>query len=450
MTSAPDASWEFQEKRLSALEADPDASAADEALARARCLLTLPQRNYRAACDAYRRAALAIAMARAIRSEPAARYEDMAAFWRDAADQEKGVSPNSYWDTYEHGHRRWLEALLARTYGAESALLVNSGMTAMDCAIRGSYPHTGTRLLAAERQYFETAEYLELVMAANGSLVTRRPLKTNSALREATSAFDPHLVLLESFLNGPEVDPAPDLRGIPSSVRCIIDNSVLGHGARWFNGSPAQILVVESGLKYLCHRCSFGVIYGPRALIDEIRLYARRIGVQLQAAALHHLNPFELVESRRRVMLHGVRRALFRAVLEHGPWAWIRDGGDAALCADPETQTVLAGSGGGALLFLAAQANENDAPRQHAEILRQWRQRCHEEGCPVEIQAGFGWDWTSARAYDGSTLNRIGAGSFIRVSVGIAPKDETARCAQLLNDTCEAVSGRTRVFSGAG
>lgn len=435
-----DESWAYQAERLSALASDP-LVADDSGLARAWARL---QRrgpgDFAALCAEYGQTALALAHRRAARAEPAARYPDMEAFFADAQAQEAGESDRTFWDTYEHGRRRRLEAQLASAYGSESALLVNSGMSALDCAIRGWAPLPGRHFLASSRQYFETSDYVDAILVPGGATVHRWSADSAPSLRAAAGPLAHATILLEAFLNGPEVDPMPEQSIARDCDEVVLDNSVLGHAARWIVRSDPRLLVVESGLKYLCQRCSSGVVYGARERIEVLRRYARRTGVQLQAAALHHLNAFEIALCARRIRLHGARRRQFREVVQAGPWQWIRDGLDAAVAADPICATTLVESGGGPLLFLAAAPPDAaDGPRRHRDIVRLWRELCDAATCPIAVQAGFGWDWTSCRAYDGNYLNRQGAGSYIRISVGLAPPAEVRRSAELLNKACATV-----------
>ena len=45
----------------------------------------------------------------------------------------------------------------------------------------------------------------------------------------------------------------------------------------------------------------------------------------------------------------------------------------------------------------------------------------------VEVRAGFGWDRTCARVYEGGQLNQPDAPSYLRIAVGIEPEAEVRR-----------------------
>jgi Cys/Met metabolism PLP-dependent enzyme len=401
--------------------------------------------SFAVASDKYQRASAQAAVAILQRVGVAAAYANMDKFWEDAAAQASGVSELTFWDTYEHGLRRRYESLLAEVAGLPSALLVNSGMAALDTAIAAADLRPGDVLLCMERHYFETEELLSHVLSARGIQVERVDMSNEAALSAALRKPNVKAVLIESFLNGPEVEPAAlTPQSVGPDIAIIIDNSVIGPAAKWVDLLPAnQLLVVESGLKYLCHRCSSGIIYGGR-LLDKARLYARRTGIQLQSTALAQFQPFELAHLTHRIKLHGENRRRFAAVLRSGPWRFVRDADDAARAASSQIGALIRGSGGGALLFAAIDADAERQPAYHRMIVALWLEKCRNAGLATSIRAGFGWDETSLRSYEGTQLNRIGAGSFIRISAGIGPIDEIATSAQILNEAATTVIEENR------
>ncbi len=434
--------WAYQEARYEALAGDV-ARGCDGANALAALLKERAPSRFAQICQMYRSMALDAADQRARSSDVAQKYDSMEDFWSDAERQKTGASSLSFWDTYEHGTRRRHEAVLADAYGCEGALLVNSGMSALDVAVRSLGLRPNDKLLVHARAYFETGEYLDAVVAPSGIEVVRRDLCEPEALSRALE-IEPSALLVESFLNGPELEPIPDLApAMAAGLPLIVDNSVLGHAAHWLPpDASASALVIESGLKYLCQRCSSGVVYGGDKL-GAARATARRVGVQLQAAALHHLNAFELSAAEWRIKLHGSRRRLFRETLAGGPWRWIRDCDIAAGAAAPGPARRLEESGGGALLFLCIDAPAAERARIHRDTVRSWMRACHSERLAGAVQAGFGWDWCSLRSYENNYLNRADAGEFIRVSVGIGPDEQIVRIAALLNETARQSAART-------
>jgi hypothetical protein len=415
-----------------------------ESLARASSLVEHRQSgDFMLLCRAYREAALEVAHARSQLAEPAARYDDMESFWSDAAAQRTGGSDRTIWDVYENGRRRQLEQMLAAAAGSSGALLLNSGMTAIDIAIRSLELAPGDTLLTARRGYFETTEYLEQIVSPMGVRVVRQEIHTAVQLEAAIATEQPRAVLIEAFLNAPETLPAPDLTTVlDRGIRIIMDNSVLGLGIDWFASRwPDQVLVIESGLKYLCHRCSSGVIYGG-SILESARRVARQTGAQLQSAALTHVMDFELQRAADRVLLHGLQRRKFRAAMQTGPWAWIRDCDDAASAADPVVKSKLLSSGGGALLFARLDVRGECLMEAHRMLISHWHRAARAEGLAVAVQAGFGWDWISIRAYEAGPLNQKDGDLFVRVSVGTGPDTEVVRSAQLLNQAAETVLHR--------
>ncbi|MDJ0643352.1 MAG: PLP-dependent transferase [Erythrobacter sp.] len=365
--------------------------------------------------------------------ELAASYQSMEDFWRDAELQSSASSPQSFWDTYESGLRRRIENQLALVAGASSALLLNSGMAAIDAAVAALDLRPNDTLLCQSKHYFETEDYLENVLARRG--VRIELFDDEQELNQKIKSCSPKGLITESFLNGVDVLPIPNIENaLASGLRVIIDNSVLGPAARWLDSYPSdQILIVESGLKYLCHRCSSGAIYGG-SLVDEARAYARRIGSQLQTVALLQIQPGEISTLVDRARLHGANRRIFVEELGAGPWKLVRDCDDAAAAACPATGKVLLSSGGGSLIFLVADAPSKSLAKVHRTIVEEWAAECTREGNYAEIKAGFGWDATTLRSYEPDPLNRKGGGLFIRVSVGVAPEGEIRDMARILNE----------------
>lgn len=404
--------------------------------------------NFAVASDNYRRASARAAVAVLQRIGVATAYESMEQFWEDAASQATGLSDLTFWDTYEHGLRRRYEALLADAAGLPSALLVNSGMAALDTAFAAADLKPRDVLICQERHYFETEELLSCVINSRGIRIERIDMSNQAVFAEALRKPDVKAVLVESFLNGPEVEPAALTRqAVRSDVAVIIDNSVVGPAARWVDSFPAdQLLIVESGLKYLCHRCSSGVVYGG-ALLENARLYARRTGIQLQSTALSQFQQFELMHLPQRIRLHGENRRRFAAILRNGPWEFVRDADDSVRSANIDISSLLSASGGGALLFAAIDADVERQPTYHRMIVALWLRDCRKAGLAASIRAGFGWDETSLRSYEGTQLNRIGAGSFIRVSVGIGPIEEIVASAEILNEAAKTVVDEVRLGS---
>ena len=368
-------------------------------------------------------------------TEVAASYGSIEEFWADADAQERGDSPRTLWDTYEHGRRRQIESQLAGYYGCEAALLVNSGMSAIDTAVRSLHLKSGDVVLTHRRGYFETLQYLAEILGAEGVVIVRRPLDDLDELQSAVKEVKPRLLLVEAAMTIPPCEIVSGLDGVPDDVQIVIDNSVFSHGVRWFDHlRQRNAVVIESALKYMMGHASGGVLYGGRDRIGAARHYARNVGQQLQERAFNHLQMGEIATLREKVRLQGKRAALFVSALHSHDWAQISSAATAAGGRDDWPARAVREVDGGCLVFLELREN---LPGEKAELQRRILQAWHNElarrGIALPIRAGFGWDQTSARCYESARLNQPDAPMYIRVSVGIEPPDQVAALADCLN-----------------
>ncbi|MEI6430491.1 MAG: PLP-dependent transferase, partial [Pseudanabaena sp. ELA607] len=227
-------------------------------------------------------------------------YPSMEAFWDDAKAQVLGESPNTYWDTYEHGRRRQLEQILANTYGSESALLVNTGMSTIAVVVGMLNLSQGSKILTGERCYFETSDYLERYLVPRGIEIIRVPVDNTLLLNETIKNLQPQLAIFETVTNVPDVTALlgfPDCLGVSPNTFFLIDNSVQSHLTKWFSlveKSCSRVLVAESLGKYLTHETMGGVIYGSKETVERARNFARATGQQLQEKSFNYLCEAEL------------------------------------------------------------------------------------------------------------------------------------------------------------
>jgi cystathionine beta-lyase/cystathionine gamma-synthase len=365
------------------------------------------------------------------RAEVAASYPSMEDFWRDAVAQERGESSRGYWDSYEHGWRRQLEHRLAASYGSEAALLVNTGMSALDAAVGSLGLRPGDGLVIPARAYFETEEYVDGVLAPRGVEIIRVDTADEGALLGAVERPRVRAVVVETAANGIPCDVvAPLKRVLPTGCALVIDNSMLSHGVRWFELlPPGPVLVVESAIKYLSGTCTAGVVYGRLDMVEPARRYARRVGQQLQERAFNHLQVGELEEAAARVVLHSRRAELFRRALDPRKWAVIDYAGAGLGSRADDVAVALSASGPGAVLFLRLPGPDDVVAARHRLLLRRWAKRSP----GPSIRAGFGWPRTSVRAYESTALNRADAPLYVRVSVGLEPEDVVAELAGSLD-----------------
>jgi cystathionine beta-lyase/cystathionine gamma-synthase len=371
----------------------------------------------------------------------ASSYQRMDDFWRDAARQERGESRSAYWDTYESGRRRRAETQLAQAYGAEAALLLNSGMSAIYCALL-SLTDAGTDVVTHHRAYFETAELLSEVVCDSRSIrsvdvssssALERALEIPSS-RERTSTS--RLVLAETATNTPDPLTIPLDHTHASDLFLLLDNSVLSHGLRFPDIvgelQSKDVVVVESGSKYLTGLASVGVVYGGANSIEAVRRFSRRTGQQLQGTGLAYLNDVDIDLASERVQLHSAAVQAFADELDTRLWHCQVIGGDCRGCTG---LPKLAGSHGpGALVFLTS-VNED---LRLESMLDRWIEWSMKSPQPIRVQAGFGWPWTTARCYAGAFLNQADSPSYLRVSVGIMSAQAARRQAAGLNHVAQA------------
>ena len=374
-------------------------------------------------------------------TQVAASYSSMEQFWTDAEAQERGNSRRTFWDTYEHGRRRQLESQLAACYGSEAALLVNSGMSAIDTAVRSLHLKSGDVVLTHRRGYFETSQYLADILSAEGIVVSRRSLDDRDELGVALKDVNPRVLLVEAAITIPPCELISCLDSVPDDVQIVIDNSVFSHGVRWFDYlRQHHTVVIESALKYMMGHASGGVLYGGHHRIEAARRYARNVGQQLQERAFNHLHVGEIVTLREKVQLQGKHAALFVSALDARDWARTSTPTLAASERDDWLARAVREIDGGCLVFLELRENvPGEKGALQRRILESWRNELARGGVALPIRAGFGWDETSARCYDSARLNQPDAPMYIRVSMGIEPSEQVVTLAESLNVAVRSV-----------
>ena len=375
-------------------------------------------------------------------------YSSMDEFWQDADAQERGESNHTYWDTYEHGRRRQLEAVFANSYGSSAALLVNSGMSGIAVVAGMLNLKAGDSILTGDRCYFETSDYLARFVSQTGVDVIRVPVDEPKRITEALRQKRPALAIFETITNVPGVPVARDwdewLTASPSTF-FLIDNSVQSHLTRWFEILPEdpRLLVVESGTKYLTEECMVGVIYGHADAVERARDYARSTGQQLQEKAFNYLCEADITTAGRKLATHSRNVA---AVIEElkrfaSLFSFIRTLDNSA-ANEPALEAVFR-YGRGALIFAALKSSEADGEslaKLHRRLLVRWRELALMSGIELHIRAGFGWNQTAARAYESGRLNQPDAPCFIRISVGCEPLEAVRTIALALGQAARDVT----------
>jgi len=341
-------------------------------------------------------------------------FTSMAEFWAKADLQGAGQAPGTYWDTYESGDRRRLEQVVATTFASPRALLVNSGMSAMYCVL-SALLGPGDTLLTHDRGYFETTDLLENVLRPRGVEIVRADL----GLPGTDAHGDPpSVVLAETVLNAPGC-ALPDLRPTraPESV-VVVDATFTSWSFDYADICRAvgsdNVIVVESGAKYVTRDASIGVVYAPTALDEQVRAFARRTGQQLQGRALNAVRRAEIATLRNRMAVHDANLVAFCDVLADSGMTITT--GRSAAAARPGTTfaPLITKAGAGALVFVTAPAGVPAV--DFDRVLDDWRLA---SGGAVAVRAGFGWDRTTGRSYRSTRLNQPDAPEYLRVSVGL-------------------------------
>ncbi|GLZ50068.1 hypothetical protein Acsp06_62530 [Actinomycetospora sp. NBRC 106375] len=365
------------------------------------------------------------------------RYDSMGEFWDQVRLQEDGRSAGTYWDSYEHGGRRRVERRLADAYGSPAALLVNSGMSAIYCALR-VLGRRADGVVVHNHAYFETTQLYDLLgpdMPIYRCDLTPTEVTTVRGRTRSTET----VLVAETATNAPQAHTVPLEDDSLSGTTILLDNSVLGHGLNYralkLELPSARLVVVESGSKYLCSMASIGVVYGEKDDIEEIRLWARRTGQQLQAPAFAHLHPIDIELASTRAGLHGRAAAAFADALSPDHWRVRLVGHQQAPAG---LRKLVREHGPGALVFL-----EPLRPTDLDAVVDEWTAASRSTPRRVRVQAGFGWSWTSTRAYSSLTLNQPDAPRYVRVSVGLLTERAAAEQARLFNE----VATNTRLRS---
>ncbi len=325
----------------------------------------------------------------------ASTYSSMGAFWKDYELQQKGLSDGTIWDTYEHGKRRKLEKLFAKSYGSESALLLNSGMSAVAVVFGMMKLKKGDKIMIGKRNYFEISKFIKDWVEPFGVNILKVDVTNFQDVKRALKT-KPKLVFVETVTNEPSLATPEKFELWPSlspTSLFVIDNSIQSFNVRWFKKirSPKNLIVLESATKYLTQECVAGLLYGGKALIDRARDFARDTGQQLQERAFNFISPNEANHIDKKLRLHARNVKHFVSILKNG-------------LKDVDIKTV------NALVFIKF---KGCGPKTYRKIVDRWHKRSL-----VDIRAGFGWNATGVRVYESTKLNQSDAPNYIRISIG--------------------------------
>jgi cystathionine beta-lyase/cystathionine gamma-synthase/SAM-dependent methyltransferase len=354
-------------------------------------------------------------------------YSDMEEFWEDYQNQIEGKSCNTIWDTYEHGQRRKLEGLLAKSYGSESALLLNSGMSAISVTIGMLKLSKNDVILTSDRCYFETSGFLEDFVIGLGVNVVRVDIDNSETVLNALNFYKPKLAIFETIVNVPDVSIANSyhewLNVSPETI-FLIDNSVQSHLTRWFEiikETNDKILVLESAVKYITHACMAGVMYGTTNIMEKARNYARSSGQQLQQKAFNYICESEIRLVEKKLLIHSRNISIFKEELYNHLhlFEFLR-----SLDSKNNNSSEIFKKGCGSLLYLSLHITGKTSDlidQMHRDLLKTWCFLAKELELNVVVRCGFGWNNTTARVYESGVLNQRDGVSYLRISIGIEP-----------------------------
>jgi cystathionine beta-lyase/cystathionine gamma-synthase len=361
-------------------------------------------------------------------------YNTIEEYWADVALINEGKSQNTYWDTYENGMRRQLESSLAKVYGSESCLFLNSGMSAIHSAIEAQILSTGDVVMVGEKSYFETGNWLDTYLSPRGVRILKVKTENADEVFEVLQKYQPKLCIFETVINSPDViclDLDNKFFEVSNRTVFIIDNTVQSHLTRWFQIIERRyhdrVLVVESGSKYIAENLMMGIVYGTWIGLEPVRDYARSIGNQLQQRVLEHLNEdFRTID--QKMNLHSKNLSLLSLNINHNLFEFVRTLNQRAINAN---QKKLFSNGVGCLLFI--QLKGKNLKSHHRKLVNQIHHKISESGYVIDIRAGFGYTTTCIRSYEDSGLNQPDNPLYVRISVGCERPEYFVRLARFLN-----------------
>jgi cystathionine beta-lyase/cystathionine gamma-synthase len=381
------------------------------------------------AVHAYEALACAVAGARNGRARVARSYSTMEELHEDAGAQAAGRSPHAVWETHEHGRRRQLEAAIAACHRAESALLLNSGASAVAVAIAALRLPRGATILIGRRGHVETAEYLTRFVAPLGVKVVHVPVGSAGAVLDALRTLRPEAALFETAVNAPGGDvPSGVPRWLDASpgTLFVVDNTAQSVLTRWFGGpmeGGERLVVLESATKHLAQQCTAGLLYGPAAAVERMREVARATGQLLQEKAFNFLRPAEIVHLPWKLARHAANVRVFVQELGAAAEVSVHTLDSAA---DGEARAALFPDGPAGVVFVQRRGHRG-GERAHHEILAEWQSEARRHGAWIPVRAGFGWRDTTAFVHEPGRSRPEGGPPYLRISVGIEPEN-VARC----------------------
>lgn len=196
------------------------------------------------------------------RADSASQFREMATEPRHSRFYSRYGSPT---------HER-VEALLAQIEGAESALLLGSGMAAMSCSVIALL-QAGDHIVAQRSHYMGTTQLVTNLLARYGVSATIVDQADTAAFARALKP-ETKLILVESPSN-----PLLQLTDLEAVAQLAKSHGIMTLADNTFatpvNQNPIRLgidLVVHSATKFLGghHDLLAGAVMGPRPLIERI------------------------------------------------------------------------------------------------------------------------------------------------------------------------------------
>ncbi|GIX29555.1 MAG: O-succinylhomoserine sulfhydrylase [Porticoccaceae bacterium] len=201
----------------------------------------------------------------------------------EAAARFAGEQPGNVYSRYTNPTVRMFEERIAALEGGEDACATASGMAAI-LATCMAHLRAGDHVVCSRDVFGTTVNLFGKVLARFGVETTFVPL-TDLAAWEAALRPNTRLLFLESPSN-PLCEVA-DLAAVAALARrqgalFVVDNCFCTPALQRPLALGAD-LVVHSATKYLDGqgRCLGGVVVGPRALLEEVRVFLRTAGPSL-------------------------------------------------------------------------------------------------------------------------------------------------------------------------
>ncbi|CAH0305633.1 PLP-dependent transferase [Pseudomonas brassicacearum] len=397
----------------------------------------------------YEKAAVTFANALNSRATIATCYSSMDEYWRDAEEQAGGRSPNTIWDIYEHGSRRRLEAAFAEKLNVQSALLLNSGMSAISVAMSAVGLKPTDHVFVGKSSYFETNEVLEHFVGAIGCQVHSIDFLDISAFECGLREFSPKLLVVETATNCPMPELLPDFAQVNFGTKwpvIICDQTIVGFPDTDVSlNYPGDVIYLASLSKFVTNSISAGLIFGQASIVDSCRKIARFSGQNLQERAFNFIRHSDVTCVNYRMEIHQRNVRLFVNALTQvkSKLSLLRTLGCDYLGDAVDDSDVQ-----GCLVFLALRPSrgqnycEPALVEHHRAVVGNWQHLSRRHGGDFDIRSGFGWKKTSIRCYEGSQLNQSNAPSYMRISVGLESR-RAAMClaAQLVDSIREVTHG---------